>query len=749
MTAEKRKRKMTQMTHRRTLRIGGPILVLACLGATFAASDEPEKTMRSTTTDATVFAVAPIMGPGDLPDPKEMPDKSARKEKIEISVCPGEVEFGALCVYAGKEAVSDVMIRVGDLVGIDGGADNEGKVVMAALPIAWKFKPDPGDAGLAAKWFDTSVDVAKWAKIRTDVGKGWDAQGFAEERVGYGWYRQTLAANKDAAERKHRVLYFQAVDEEAWVYLDGKLVFEHTVESTGQTPADLWNEPFAADLTNHWSGETDAQILVRVHNSEAMGGIWMPVYLFAADERPTNARMKLEASGDLSKPSYTPEKRISGACFDPYVVQWWWRINPDDQEGPPLRRGELLVKDPGLVVPDDVEKRNRLKYPTKEMRDANTLQPKTLAAGEGVQYLLIARIPRATPPGRYEGCVEITSQDAVIAVLPVAMTVLPFELAQPLLDYLVYYVGGKLFAQEPRTYEPITCEHKTPEQLEADVADILDHGIREPLWLTSPENILAMRRKFAIRGPVLTTYPGTPGADRPDLHDWAKELIAKLREGGCDVIYTAAPDEPKPEMMAAIRENIDFARQLLGVKFFTAVCREQSWENLRQHIDLANIHVNRFGRRKGVAQWQSDGKLAYIYGVASFHADAERFRRYYGLGAWKIGCQGAAPWGYQTASGDPWDALIWNSNFTWPTADGRISTVQWEGMRAAVTDVRYLSTLAERLFRTAGPLADHPARAAAQRAMAAINPDADLDAQRAKIVRHILSLRQAMMEIPE
>jgi hypothetical protein len=98
---------------------------------------------------------------------------------------------------------------------------------------------------------------------------------------------------------------------------------------------------------------------------------------------------------------------------------------------------------------------------------------------------------------------------------------------------------------------------------------------------------------------------------------------------------------------------------------------------------------------------------------------------------------------------DPWNSRIWNCNFTWPTVDGRIGTIQWEGMRAAITDVRYVSTLIEWLGRTAGPLADHPARAAADRALAAIDPDGDLDVEREKIIEQILSLRRAMQEIPE
>ena len=144
------------------------------------------------------------------------------------------------------------------------------------------------------------------------------------------------------------------------------------------------------------------------------------------------------------------------------------------------------------------------------------------------------------------------------------------------------------------------------------------------------------------------------------------------------------------------------------------------------------------------------GKPVYIYGLASFHADALRFRRYYGLRPWKLGAHGCAPYAYQHPQRNhTWDSFAHTVSFTWPTADGQVSTIQWEGMRAAITDVRYVSTLVEWLGRTAGPLVRHPARRAAERTLAAIDPDGDPDVQRAKIIKCILALKQAMAEVPK
>ena len=695
------------------------------------------------TTDALVFAVRPIVGPDNVPAPTQPPAATMRREAIEISVCPGEIDFGSLCVYAGTDALEDVTIRVSDLVG----AQEEGTAredrVLSQLPEPWRFKIDPDNKGIEATYFKAETNVSDWTEIRTDIEKGWDGQGFEKERTGYGWYRQRLAADAEAAKLRHRYLYFQAVDEDAYVYLDGRLIHEQTERTTGLKPNELWITPFAVKLDDVWSAKKDAELVVRVYNRLALGGIWKPVYLIASDQPLTDEQMKWMVFAQQTKPLWVPERRIDASAFDPYIVQWWYRSNPDDKKGPPLFRGELLVKDPTMVVPDGQAKRNNLKYASKEMRDAATLQATSLAAGRGVQYLLIARIPSQTPAGRYTGKVKVTSGGAAVAELPIDVRVLPFRLAEPILDYSIYYRGGKLGAK-PTDYAPADSEHKTDAQIEADVADMLDHGIRHPIWYASHDRILAMRKRFAIRGPVMVTYPNAPRADQTDYIEWSAKVIEALRKGGCDPVYIAGPDEPNVDKMSYTREVIENSHRFLGVKVFAAVCAPLSWENLRQHLDLAIVHAERYEGRKGVARWLGDGKTVYTYGVASFHADAVRFRRYYGLDAWKMGCDGAAPYAYQHAGGDPWDSMEWHCNFTWPTVNGRVSTVQWEGMRAAVTDVRYVSTLVEWLGKTAGAIADHPARVAAERALAAIHPDADLDAQRAAIVKHILALRKAM-----
>ena len=705
---------------------------------------------------ADAFAVPPVLSQADVPDPQKPPPRSLRRGKVHMAICPGQVGLGSLCLYAGEKPLKDVTLRISDLLA-DADKDAAGidhDLLHLKLPVSWKFRPDPRDMGKAAGWFRRQMDDSEWAELRTDISKGWDSQGFEKERVGYGWYRQVLAPSKQAAHSKHRFLFFQAVDEQAWVYLNGKLLFEHTTKSTGLSIHQLWTKAFAVDISKAWSGTQNAQLTVRVHNSGSMGGIWMPVHLLVSDAKPPNVQqMKAFVLREQTSREQVPQKRIMSARIDPYVVKWWYRGEKLE------RRAELLVKDPGLVVADDARKSNTLKYPSKEMRDSDTLQPVSLGPKQGVQYYLIARIPASTPAGTYRGLARLVDGEATIAEVPLVIKVLPFALEESLLEYLIYYRGGKL-GTKPSPFAPVGSEYKTRQQMESDVADMLDHGIRHMIWYSSVDNILHLRHKFGIKGPVCTIYPNAPDPKETDYVKWSAAVIEQLRQGGCGPVFIAGPDEPTMGNINNMAKAVEFVNHQLGVDVFTAIATRpyllDQWQILRNHPFLAIVGVDeQYHKRVGapgtaremVGKWRRGGKPVYSYGLASLSANAAEFRQQYGLLSWKQGVDGSAPYAYQHSSADPWDALTFQCNFTWPTVDGRITTLQWEGMRAAVTDVRFASTLAKWLFKSAGLLRNHPARVAARRALESLDPNGDLDAQRKKLIRHILALRRAMMDL--
>ncbi len=159
-------------------------------------------------------------------------------------------------------------------------------VKIRPLSPVWRFRPDPKDVGVSEGWLRGSFDDRHWAEVRSDRGSGWESQGF-RDYTGFGWYRQSFPVPAQAG-GKRLYLYFGAVDEDAYVYLNGKMAYEHTCKSTKLAPEVIWVTPFAFDATEMLKAGRSNNITVRVYNRLGMGGIYKPVYLVAAD-RPLDA----------------------------------------------------------------------------------------------------------------------------------------------------------------------------------------------------------------------------------------------------------------------------------------------------------------------------------------------------------------------------------------------------------------------------------------------------------------------------
>jgi hypothetical protein len=148
----------------------------------------------------------------------------------------------------------------------------------AALPALWAFRPDPQDEGVSQEWFRPEGADADW--LRIPVGKAWE-QTAAGTYDGYAWYRARFTLPAERAIMA-LALVFGAVDEQAWVYLNGRLLGEHTVKSTGKPAGEIWEEPFEIKVPVAALRPGAENVLaVRVHDSAFAGGITRRVRLVA------------------------------------------------------------------------------------------------------------------------------------------------------------------------------------------------------------------------------------------------------------------------------------------------------------------------------------------------------------------------------------------------------------------------------------------------------------------------------------
>ena len=142
-------------------------------------------------------------------------------------------------------------------------------IVVGEVPLpleGWSFRADPLADGHHKGWMNPDFDDSKWKKQK--IG-WWEQQGY-NGYDGIAWYRIrfTMPPQGEAVGAE---IGFGAVDESAWVWLNGKYVGQHDIGVVG------WNRPFDLDITNevNWGGENI--LVVRVEDTAAAGGIWKPV----------------------------------------------------------------------------------------------------------------------------------------------------------------------------------------------------------------------------------------------------------------------------------------------------------------------------------------------------------------------------------------------------------------------------------------------------------------------------------------
>ncbi len=191
--------------------------------------------------------------------------------------------------------------------------NNINQVRIINFPQPWRFKlvpvdektflgPNPPeiDMGLQEKWFDPAHDDSHWDTMRTDTKE----QGWGQE-TGYGWYRIELPLSAEDAKGKFAYLHFGACDEDAWIYINGKQVFKHTLASTGLLPEQLWLMPFIVPLGEIELTGNDL-MTVRIKNTQDMGGIWRPVRLIVSHEKLT--KQQVEALILLKATQHLPQR---------------------------------------------------------------------------------------------------------------------------------------------------------------------------------------------------------------------------------------------------------------------------------------------------------------------------------------------------------------------------------------------------------------------------------------------------------
>ncbi len=174
-------------------------------------------------------------------------------------------------------------ILAGDITGVKMASDFKDYADAVPTPAMWNFKLDPKDEGRAGKWFESPSGIyGKWESIPT--GDFWentkketvspDLFGKIRDYNGIAWYAAALKI-PPAFKGKKVFLYFGAVDEACWIYVNGKEAGKHLFLRKYD-----WKVPFEIEITSFidWS-KAKQDVVVRVEDKGGVGGLWRRVWL--------------------------------------------------------------------------------------------------------------------------------------------------------------------------------------------------------------------------------------------------------------------------------------------------------------------------------------------------------------------------------------------------------------------------------------------------------------------------------------
>ncbi len=414
---------------------------------------------------------------------------------------------------------------------------------------------------------------------------------------------------------------------------------------------------------------------------------------------------------------------------------------------------ELLIRNGGLITVDPAARENRLNF-TGYPQDSPQLVPADVPAFESKQFWLTFHVPGDAAPGRYRATVRVSAGSRLLKQVPLTLTVHDFDLADSTLQYSLYY---RLRFTDKRPHDAVL------KQMAAEIRNQVEHGINMPSTYVGGgafkpggpafEKLEALTRIYRSLGlkdhPLIlvTTSVGTQSTPEQleAIRSMVRKFVAFGREHGYSDVYFQGIDEASGERLRAERQSFAAVNEA-GGKVFVA-CGADYFDIIG---DLLNMPVVGGPLRPELAR-KVRPRGYKIMSYANPQAGVEKpetYRRNYGIRLWAAGYDGGFDYEYQSNEHDPGKAYddfsgkrYRNHTMAYPTGDKPIDTIQWEGWREGVDDVRYLTTLLK-ILEELESKQQKPKQTAAVRAwLKTIDGRGNLDELRRQIVQRIKELR--------
>jgi len=450
------------------------------------------------------------------------------------------------------------------------------------------------------------------------------------------------------------------------------------------------------------------------------------------------------------------QEKISKTAFDACLIKVWFQASNNSITSSPGKKSlipELLLKDDSLIIVDEKKEQNFLRIKNREDRiehinisekegvsfkkfnealveDSKELKEFSINKNRYKQIFVKVNLPAEVKSGIYYSKVKIYEGSNLYDEMPIQLQVINLSLPESDLIIGIFYEGILSFSD----HNDFGHKKKSPKQYEIELRDIFNSGIMYPTFKEPPEKLgdaILVRRKIGfkldkifITGTVddFLAYPDKITEEKLlSKVDRYKDEIKKIASE-CEEIFISGYDEASvynkkiyilPELYKKIKEK--------GVKIFCAISSYPgNFEIMKNILDAPILMQKSYIQKK--EDWLSEknvlNEIKLYKGVGSIVLsyanpqvgieNPELYRRNYGLGLFFYGYDGCMNFAYQRQFGksiwNDFDAPLIKNKFyyrdhvfAYPIARGIISTIQYEGFKKGIIDLRYLKLLQSKL----------------------------------------------------
>ncbi|MCM8539117.1 MAG: hypothetical protein NE328_02510 [Lentisphaeraceae bacterium] len=460
---------------------------------------------------------------------------------------------------------------------------------------------------------------------------------------------------------------------------------------------------------------------------------------------------------------------------------------------------ELLLKDETLIKVDHKTKDNYLRingkyehisytskedkehfnYLTAKVADSKVLKPVVLIKNEYKQFWITIKTPEGANAGLYQGAIQLIADGKAVGSMKVSLKVLPYSLPDPKTyynlenEFLVTIYGTDVLDMSKR----LNIDQKTANELQSKIYEnVRAHNIfncRSDLKLAHSKDIessvaalqneLRLLKKAGFKmKPLLSRGWAYPISKNEPFDEYKKRMDRLIDtivgEIGHKDIYVTTWDEAGTNRVKIMRDYLEYVLSK-GVKAWATTHKGRHFDLIGYGIAYAN-HGG-WPKKEYSARWHAIGsKVASYAGPHTGPENPDVFRRMEGLERYKANYDGSFNYKLFTqmhpALYKKYKANVWNDfmggsfrgfNIAYPTIDGLIDTLAWEGFREGIDDIRYATKL-KQLAKQAMDSSNYKAGIAARKALMWLEllntKTCDLNTSRLEIIKHIEKITNAM-----